>query len=91
MKRLALCIFWWIILGLNVAAMIWFGVCIVFNPARATQIALGYDRVGNAAIGQGNETISSWAGRHNDWLEKPINKLFEWLGAGPNHCDRSLE
>lgn len=91
MKRLALCIFWFIILGLNVAAMIWFAVCIMFNPTRATQIALGYDRVGNAAMGQGNETISSWAGRHSSWMERPINWLFKALTGEENHCNHSRE
>lgn len=89
--RLVLLLFWLIIVPLELAVQLWFGICLVFNTGRATAIVLGYDRLGNIAMGQGNETISSWAGRHNSWLEPIINKLFELLGQGKNHCDNNIE
>ena len=89
--RLALIIALIAIWVCDTIVQMWTVWCIVFNPKRATEIVLAYDRVGNVAMGQGNETISSWAGRHNSWMERPINLMFEWLGAGKNHCDRSVE
>jgi hypothetical protein len=89
--RFVLCLFWIIIAVCNAAVMFWMAVCIMFNIDRATQIALGYDRVGNVAMGRGWETISSWAGRNNDWLERPINWLFKVLTGEENHCDRWKE
>ena len=89
--RMVLLLFWMIIVPLELLIQFWFGICWLFNTDRATAIVLGYDRLGNVAMGQGNETISSWAGKRNSWLEPIINKLFEWLGEGKNHCDRNLE
>lgn len=91
MRRLSLLFFWCIILVLEIAVQFWFFVSVIFNPVRAKAIVLAYDRLGNIAMGQGNETVSSWAGRKNSWLEPGINKLFEWLGAGKEHCDVSIE
>ena len=90
-KRAVLFIFWIIILLLNVVIQLWMTCSLIFNVERATTIALGYDRLGNAAMGQGNETISSWAGRKNSWMEPWINKLFKVLTGEVNHCDNNLE
>jgi hypothetical protein len=89
--RLSLILFWIIIAALEILVKLFFIYCWFFNVDRAVQIVLGYDRVGNVAMGQGNETISSWAGRRNSWLEPHINKMFEWLGEGKGHCDNNLE
>jgi hypothetical protein len=90
-QRFALILFWFLIWGTNKVVQVWFAWCIIFNTKRATEIALAYDRVGNVSMGQGHETISSWSGRKNGWMEPYINKMFEWLGEGPNHCDTNLE
>lgn len=89
--RFALIFFWLIIIVSEIIVNIFTLWCILFNTKRAVEIELAFDRVGNSAMGQGNETISSWAGRHNSWMEPYINKLFEWLGEGPNHCDNNIE
>lgn len=89
--RLVLIIFWFLILILNVVAQLWMLVSIVTGSPRATSIALGYDRLGNVVMGQGNETISSWAGRRNSWMEPYINKMFKILTGEDNHCDRNRE
>lgn len=89
-KRLGLLLFWIIILFFEFIVHTYLAFCIIFNTNRATEIILAYDRVGNVAMGQGNETVSSWAGRHNSWLEKYINFLFELMGQ-KNHCDSVRE
>ena len=65
--------------------------CIAFVPKRGAEIVLGIDRLWNVAMGQGNETVSSWEGRHIGPLEKPINWLFSRLVIGDNHCDNNLD
>jgi hypothetical protein len=87
--RISLILFWFIIAILEIGVKLFFIYCWFFNVDRAVQIVLGYDRVGNVAMGQGNETVSSWAGRHNSWLEPHINKLFFWLNGEHNHCDNN--
>ena len=89
--RLVLIFFWFVILAANVLIQMWFTLSIVFSVKRATAIAMGYDRLGNAAMGQGNETISSWAGRHGGWQERFINWLFRLLTGEENHCDKYRE
>ena len=91
-RRLILLFFMLIISVCNVFVMSWMFISIFFNPQRALEIAIAYDRLGNAAMGQGgNETISSWAGRNNHWLEKPINWVFKILTGEDNPCDRWKE
>lgn len=90
-QRLALTFFWFVIALFNVAVLFWMGVAIVFNLKRATDIAIGYDRLANTAMGQGHETISSWAGKRNGWEEKAINWLFKTLTGEENHCDNHRE
>ena len=90
-QRLVLIFFWLVIALLSGVILFWMAVAILFNINRATVIALAYDRLGNVAMGQGNETISSWAGKRNSWLEKPINFLFKILTGEVNHCDNSKE
>jgi hypothetical protein len=89
--KLTLILFWFVVVTLEVLIHLWFLASIVFSTKRATAIILGYDRLGNIAMGQGNETISSNAGRLNRWYEPIIDKLFEWLGDGKNHCKNNIE
>jgi hypothetical protein len=89
--RVALFIAYMLILVIELAVHFWFVVSLLFNTERALAIVLAYDRLGNVAMGQGNETVSSWAGRRNSWLEKPINFLFKILTGETNHCDSHLE
>ncbi len=89
--RLVLLFFWFVILAVNVAIQFWMLVSICFNVKRAVAIAIAYDRLGNAAMGQGYETISSYAGKKNGWQEKFINWLFFVLTGERNHCDRNRE
>jgi hypothetical protein len=90
-QRLVLLFFWFVILLTNIVIQVWMLASIITGSNRAMEIALAYDRLGNAAMGRGNETISSWCGKRNGWQERFINKLFEWMGAGTNHCDNSRE
>lgn len=64
---------------------------IITGSQRAVEISLGYDRLGNASMGRGNETISSWVGKRNSWQERFINKLFNILTGEVNHCDNNRE
>lgn len=90
--RLALVFFWFAIAFFNGIVMLYMAFCILFNTDRATKISVAYDRVGNAAMGNNStETISSWAGRTNHWMEKPINYLFKILTGEDNHCDKWLD
>lgn len=90
--RLALILAWLVIGLLNGAVWCWMGLCILCNAPRAISIAVAYDRLGNAALGQGDrETISSWSGRHNGWQERVINWIFYHLTGEKNHCDKYRE
>lgn len=90
--RLVLILAWLIIAPLSIATWIWMAVGILFNMPRATSIAVAYDRLGNAAMGQGDrETISSWSGKKNGWQERFINWLFFHLMGETNHCDKYRE
>jgi hypothetical protein len=89
--RLLLLLLWPLILLFDCVVQVWFGVCLIFNVPRATAIALGYDRLGNVAMNQGNETLSSWAGRNNSWLEPVIDWIFKILTGEKNHCDNNRE
>ena len=93
MKRKAvLLFFWFIILLTNCVIQLWMLIEIVFNTDRAVSMAIAYDRLGNAAMGQGDkETISSWSGRKDSWQEKVIDKLFNILTGEVNHCDNNRE
>jgi hypothetical protein len=88
---------WYVFLATIFNIAVAFGVllfhvwCIAFNPSRGAEITLGFDRLWNVAMGQGNETVSSWEGRRNGPLEKPINWLFSKLGLGENHCDNNID
>lgn len=90
MKIRFLLLFFWVIIGI-LYPIVWIYslVCIAFNTKRAISIAVAFDRLGNAALGQGDrETISSWSGRKNGWQEECINWLFFHLTGEVNHCDR---
>lgn len=89
--RFALILFWIIIAVANAAVMFWMAVSILFNTDRAIQIAVAYDRVGNVAMGQGYETLSSYYGKKNNTMEKFINWLFFVLTGEKNHCDNWRE
>jgi len=90
--RIVLLLAWLFIGILNTAVWLWMGVSILFDTPRAIDIAIAYDRLGNAAMGQGDrETISSWSGRQNGWQEKFINWIFFHLMGEENHCDRYRE
>ena len=89
--RFLLILVWPFVLLFELIVQIWFLVSLIFNIDRAIKIILGYDRLGNIAMGQGNETISSWTGRHNSWLEPIINWIFKVLTGEDNHCDKHLE
>ena len=79
------------VLFVGIVTTVWYAWCCIFNTGRALAILLAVDRLGNVAMGQGNETISSWEGRRNGPLEKPINWLFSKLGLGEDHCDNNRE
>lgn len=86
--KFVLTLAWFAIALLNVVVWLWMGISILFNTKRATSIAVAYDRLGNAAMGQGDrETISSWSGRKDGWQEKFINWIFFHLKGETNHCD----
>lgn len=83
----------WLAIGiLNIVIWLFMALSIITNVERAVSIATAYDRLGNAAMGQGDtETISSWSGRKNGWQEKFINWLFFHLMGETNHCDKYRE
>jgi hypothetical protein len=90
--RLVLLLAWISIALLSFVIWLWMGVSILFNIPRAISMAVAYDRLGNAAMGQGDrETISSWSGRNNGWQERFINWLFFHLMGETNHCDKYRE
>lgn len=90
--RLVLMLAWLVIGLLNGTVWFWMGISILFNTTRAVSIAVAYDRLGNAAMGQGDqETISSWSGRKNGWQERFINWIFLHLTGEENHCDKYRE
>lgn len=90
-QRLVLTFFWFTIALFNIAVMFWMAASIMFSVKRATAIAIAYDRLGSAAMGNGQETISSWAGKKNSWQEQFINWLFKTLTGEENHCDNNRE
>ena len=91
MKTRLVLLFFWLIIGLLVPSIwLYMFICTAFNTKRAISRAIAFDRLGNAALGQGDrETISSWSGRKNGWREEAINKLFYWLTGEVNHCDNN--
>lgn len=90
--RLVLLFFYLVITILAPIIWMYLSVCIMFNTKRAVSITIAYDRLANAALGQGDrETISSWSGKKNGWQEEFINKLFFILTGETNHCDKYRE
>lgn len=90
--RLVLLLAWLIIFPLSLLVWVYMGVGILFNVERATSIALGWDRLGNASLGQGDmQTISSWSGRHGGWQERFIDWIFFNMTGEVNHCDNNIE
>lgn len=76
-----------------VVGSIWMFVAIIIAPTgtRAHDIALGFDRLGNATTGgDGKETISSRAGRlmaTTGWACY-LCKFLDWLQK--DHCKNSI-
>jgi hypothetical protein len=89
-KRMVLFIFLIIIYFLNKIIQLWMLGSIIMGSKRALDIAVGYDRIGNIAMGQGNEKISSYYGRKHGWQERFIDWLFKTLTGEVGHCANSL-
>ena len=92
-KRALLLLFLLVGLVGTVLATIWMLGAILFAPegTRAWDIALGFDRLGNATTGgDGKETISSRAGRlmgEKKWACY-LCKLLDWLEK--KHCENAI-
>lgn len=83
---------WLVLLILQPVLLCWMLIMIALNTKRALSMVLAYDRLGNAAFGQGDrETISSWSGRKGGWREQAIDWLFRHLTGELNHCDNHRE
>lgn len=93
MKQTSVLILAWLVIGmLSLLVYFYMLLMIVCNQKRAVSMTLAYDRLGNAAMGQGDrETISSWSGRKDGWQERFINWLFFHLTGEVNHCDNNRE
>lgn len=78
----------------SIVGAVWMLVAIIVDPngTRAKDIALGFDRLGNATTGgNGKETISSRAGRlvaENRGWACVLCKFLNWLSA--DHCKKSI-
>ena len=78
----------------SIIGAIWMFIAIIVAPngTRAHDIALGFDRLGNATTGgDGKETISSRAGRlvpENRRWACILCKFLDWLSK--DHCKNSI-
>lgn len=64
------------------------------SASRCRKIALAYDQLGNAVMGNDeDETISSMLGRTGKpaWLVKLVNWIFFQLYEEVNHCQSKIE
>lgn len=94
MKQRALLLLF-LIVGLvgTLVGTVWMLASIIFAPngTRAWNIALGFDRLGNATTGgDGRETISSRAGKlmaERGWACQ-VCKFLDWLKK--EHCVNSI-
>jgi hypothetical protein len=90
-QRLALVLLAPLLALVPLVAWVRFTWNIFANPAKAWELALGFDRLGNAALnGNSRETISSRAARSRDEGSAwgcILCKLLDSLQ--PNHCNNS--
>lgn len=80
---------------LHIIASCWLLCAIVANSAsRCRKIALSYDQLGNATMGNNeDETMSSMLGRTGKpaWLVTFVNWVFFRLYGQVNHCQTRIE
>lgn len=92
--RLILCPIWLLCLIAAVMSLVWQLTAILFSPARAWKIAIGYDQLANATWGNDpDETISSLATKsarkRRAWWAIALCWVLEKLD--PGHCGRAIE
>ena len=80
---------------LHVISTVWFLVAILVNAQpRCRKIALSYDQLGNATMGNDeDETISSMLGRKGKpvWFVRFVDWLFFELYGEVNHSKSKIE
>jgi hypothetical protein len=91
MARLRMLAVWLLCQISHVIASLWMLVAIIIGSPRAWRIAVGYDRVANAATGgQDTETISSRANRGRKEGNRGWCLLCQLLDRiDPDHCRKS--
>lgn len=92
-QRLILFGLWLLCLACSAVSLIWSLTAVIFGPARAMNIILGYDLLGNATLGNAHgEYISSMATkaayRRRTWWAVWLCRMLE--AVDPGHCGKSL-
>lgn len=92
-QTLALLTLWFLSMVCAAVSLIWMLTACFFGPARAWNIAKGYDLVGNATLGNWvDEYISSMATkaafRRRTWWAVLLCRLLE--SVDPGHCAATL-
>lgn len=93
MNRFVLIILFPVVALAGLFGLLAYGWHLVFRPAKALRVAVGFDQVVNAGfVGSEDETISSRAGkgaRKGIWHWCMLCKFLHWLD--PHHCEKSIE
>ena len=81
---------------LHLIATVWllFATWVIPSATRCRKIAISYDQLGNAVMGNDeDETISSMLGRTGKpaWLVRLVNWIFFQLYGEMNHCQAKVE